>query len=120
MRDRLAGWAIQAEYAAIFGSAATRQMRGDSDIDVFIVRPDSIASDDARWVRQLDELALDGSRWTGNDMRVLEMSAADVRLGSTEGEPVLQDIRDRGIRVTGAASYLPPVKARAATRGRRA
>src|SRR5258708_4110984 len=42
-------WSESAEYAALFGSAATGQMRLDSDIDVFVVRPDSVELDDISW-----------------------------------------------------------------------
>lgn len=106
LRQRLASWTIKASYAALFGSAARAHMRADSDVDVFIVRPSAIAEDDATWVAQLDELARDGSRWTGNDVRVLEMSEADVRLSSMGNDEVLQDIRRHGIRLAGPASYL--------------
>lgn len=115
LRHRLACWTIKASYAALFGSAARAQMRADSDVDVFVVRPSAVAEDDAGWVAQLDELVRDGSRWTGNDVRVLEMSDADVRLGSMGNDQVLQDISQHGIRLTGPASYLIAV----GDRGRR-
>jgi predicted nucleotidyltransferase len=103
---RLASWSIKPAYAALFGSAAGGQMLADSDIDVFIVRPAGVQAEDNSWAAQLDRLSRDGSRWTGNDVRVLEMSEADAKLGSMDDEDVLRDIRDHGIRLAGPASYL--------------
>jgi hypothetical protein len=105
IRDRLGSWVLQPEYAALFGSA-TKQMVPESDIDVFIVRPNGTAAEDSRWTGQLEDLVHDGSRWTGNDVRVLEMSAAGARLAVSESDGVLCDIRDYGIRLAGPVGYL--------------
>jgi hypothetical protein len=101
----LASWTIKPAYAALFGSAAGGQMRADSDIDVFIMRPAGVQAEDDAWAAQLDGLSRDGSRWTGNDVRVLEMSEDDAKLGPMDNE-VLRDIRDHGIRLAGPAGYL--------------
>lgn len=106
LRLRLASWSIPAVYAALFGSAAAGEMRSDSDIDVFVVRPDGVPGDDESWAEQLEELSHDGSKWTGNDLRIFEMSEADARLGSVGDEQVLSDIRERGIRLAGPATCL--------------
>ena len=116
LRARIAGWDVRPAYAALFGSAAGQQMRTDSDIDVLIVRPDSVAADNDGWTSQLLRLAHDGSSWTGNDLRVLEMSVADIKLGVAGDDHVLSDIRDLGIRLFGPVNYLRP---RAAGAGRR-
>ncbi len=118
LRERFADWDVQPAYAALFGSAADREMRTDSDIDVFIVRPQSVAADDGGWADQIHGLARDGSMWTGNDLRVFEMSEADAKLGVAEDEQVLGDIRDRGIRLIGQASYLRAPAAGAGGRAR--
>ena len=82
-------------------------MQPDSDIDLFIVRPEAPGADDEnRWVQQVDKLAHDGSRSTGNDVRVLEFSEAETGSGLADGDPVLSDIRDRGIRLAGSPDYL--------------
>ena len=106
LRRRLADWQLPPVYAALFGSAATQEMRDDSDIDLFVVRPDSAAGDDGDWVGQLSELAHDGSRWTGNDLRILELSDAEAKLGVVRNDQVLGDIRDHGIRLAGPSGYL--------------
>jgi hypothetical protein len=105
-RRRLADWAIKPSYAALFGSAARAQMRSESDIDVFVVRPSAVDPGNDTWVSQLDALGRDGSRWTGNDVRALEMSEADARLGSMDNKDVLDDIRGHGIRLIGSDDFL--------------
>lgn len=110
LRGQLSGWQTQPAYAALFGSAATRQMRSDSDIDVFVVRPDSVPAGDACWSRQLDQLADDGSAWTGNDLRILEMSEADARLRLVNNDQIVGDVAAHGIRLAGPSGYLRALK----------
>ncbi len=116
LRRRLAEWRLQPVYAALFGSAATQQMREDSDIDLFVARPDAATADDGVWAEQFGQLAHDASRWTGNDLRIFELSDAEVKLGVVRKDQVLVDIRDHGIRLIGPAGYL---RARPASRGGR-
>lgn len=106
LRSRLANWQLPPVYAALFGSAATQQMSDNSDIDVFVVRPDALTAEQADWAEQLAELAHDGSRWTGNDLRIFELSDAEAKLGVASDDQVLVDIRDHGIRLIGTAGYL--------------
>ncbi|HEY4408313.1 MAG TPA: nucleotidyltransferase domain-containing protein [Acidimicrobiia bacterium] len=122
VRARLAGWDPSPVYAALFGSAARGDMRTDSDIDLFVVRPDEIDPDDDRWVDQVDQLIRDMTRWTGNDTRPLELGDTETRRAIRRGEPVLQAVRAEGIHLAGPSGYLPAVKrpsrTRAATSGR--
>jgi arsenite-transporting ATPase len=64
-------------YAALFGSAARGDMRPDSDIDIFLVRP--TGSQLEAWERASSAFADRVTRWTGNDARVLEMTQAEVQ-----------------------------------------
>jgi predicted nucleotidyltransferase len=113
LRRRLGKWQLQPAYAALFGSAATQQMRDDSDIDLFVVRPDAVTAEHGDWTEQLRELAHAGSRLTGNDLRILELSEADAKLGVVRNDQVLVDIRNHGIRLVGPEGYL---RARSGTR----
>jgi predicted nucleotidyltransferase len=102
----IASWAPPAEFAALFGSAARGDMRPDSDIDLFVVRPDATDPDDDRWSTQLAALAQNVSAWTGNDARFLELSAREVRAGIRADEAVLSDIRTEGIHLHGTRDYM--------------
>lgn len=106
LRERLDGWEVVANYAALFGSAARGDMHVGSDIDLFLVRPDA-ADEDGPWQAQIAELQRDVTRWTGNDARVLEYSTAECRDGLGQGDAVLGEIAREGIRLAGEASFLP-------------
>lgn len=106
IRAEVGDWPVAAEYVAIFGSAARGDMRPDSDIDLFVVRPDGTAADDDRWQQQLATLADHVTAWTGNEARPFELTPKQIRAGRSGGEPVLTDIRDEGVTVHGPTSYL--------------
>ncbi|HEY0465114.1 MAG TPA: nucleotidyltransferase domain-containing protein [Polyangiaceae bacterium] len=106
MRARIEGWAVPCEYAALFGSAATGTMTDESDLDVFVVRPDHVEVDaDSEWYDQLDAFIAACTSWTGNDTRILELSASEVEQGVAT-ERVLLDIARDGIDVAGPEGYL--------------
>jgi predicted nucleotidyltransferase len=111
LTERIEAWESPCLYAALFGSAARNDMRLESDIDLFVVRPDVIDPDDAGWLSQIDTLEADTARWTGNDVRTLHYSEEELRTGLLAGDRVLDDIRDEGIRLTGPASLLRQVGA---------
>lgn len=97
-------WDAPPEYAAMFGSAARGDMRADSDIDLFVVRPTPVASDDDRWRAQIDTLARHVTAWTGNDARVLELSADEVRRRTNAA--IIREVAKDGITLHGPDNYL--------------
>lgn len=114
LRNRLTKWRIAPAYAAIFGSAVRDDMRPDSDIDLFIVRKDAVEEDDTRWSAQLHRLSRDASRWTGNDVRVLEVSSTEARRGVRAKKQVYVDIQREGVRLLGPETYLRSISLRRA------
>lgn len=104
MGAHLGAWRPRPPYAALFGSAARGDMRRDSDIDVFVVRPDGV--DDAVWDERVADLSRAVTRWTGNDGRVLEMTDAEVRAGAESGDPVLASVRDEALTILGPPTWL--------------
>ncbi len=103
MEDELGGWNPRPVYAALFGSAARGDMRPDSDIDIFLVRP--TGSQLQAWERASSAFADRVTRWTGNDARVLEMTAAEVAQRAGH-EPVLDFIAKEGKTVCGSGGWL--------------
>jgi predicted nucleotidyltransferase len=99
----LESWQIRPRYAAVFGSAARGSMTVESDIDLVLVRPDD--ADEDRWALQVDSLAADVSRWTGNDARILEFTVTEVATRGRD-EPVLSDVVRDGLTVAGRHSWL--------------
>lgn len=91
-------------YAAIFGSAARGQMLPGSDLDVFVVRPDS--AEEVTWESDLARLARDSTCWTGNDTRALVMTEREVVVGASAGDPLLQSVLRDGLLLAGRPEWL--------------
>lgn len=104
LQARVASWPVRADYAALFGSAARGDMRPESDIDIFVVRPDEVDADDDEWRAQVSDLERDVAAWTGNDARTLEFAVAECRAGLESGDAVLDDVAREGLRLAGPAS----------------
>ncbi|PRY35269.1 nucleotidyltransferase domain-containing protein [Umezawaea tangerina] len=103
LEERLESWPVPPVYAAVFGSAARGTMTVDSDLDLLLVRPDD--ADDDLWDAQVAHLVADVGRWTGNDPRPLQFTAAEVEARGVD-EPVLRDVLDEGLTVAGNRSWL--------------
>lgn len=105
LRRALADWQPAACYAALFGSAARGQERPDSDLDLFLLRPDGITADHPAWDAQVAALAEHATAWTGNDTRILQVGVDE--LGDVD-EPggVLDDVLRDGIPLAGSEAAL--------------
>lgn len=106
LSERMAAWPTTPAYAALFGSAARGDMTARSDIDLLLVRPDSSSPDDTAWSAHVEQLTHDVSRWTGNDVRVLEFGESETIRAVAAGDPVLASIRDEGIPLHGSERLL--------------
>jgi Nucleotidyltransferase domain len=95
-------WTIPPVYAAMFGSVATGSSTSNSDLDLLLVHPTRTRRD--QWDSQISELTATVTRWTGNDTRPLEYSAAEL-IGKAD-EPVLRDIVADGLTVAGDRAWL--------------
>ncbi|MFB2583346.1 nucleotidyltransferase domain-containing protein [Herbiconiux liukaitaii] len=95
--DEMATWARPPTYAALFGSAARKDMRVDSDIDIMLVGGDIEAPE---WEERVAQLARSITAWTGNDARPLVFAESEIR-GRLADEPILQEILDEGIPLAG-------------------
>lgn len=104
MREALEVLSPDLTFAALFGSSARGDMRASSDIDVFVVRADQAEHD--HWDALLADFEVKVARWTGNDVRVLEMSHSELRHRSVHRDPVLDSIRAEGIVLAGSRGYL--------------
>lgn len=101
--DAITGWRFRPVYGALFGSVLGRAHRADSDIDLFLVRPDDV--DEDIWDEQTEQLASQVTAWTGNDARILEMAESRVRATGAK-EPVLKDIVAGGVVIAGPHDWL--------------
>jgi predicted nucleotidyltransferase len=91
-------WDINPMYACIFGSAARELMTDESDIDLFVIKPDS--GPPSHWDAQVDALTVRASLWIGAEVRPLLYTESEIRrLG--KAEPVFEFIASEGIQVFG-------------------
>jgi predicted nucleotidyltransferase len=103
--SQLATWVIPPVYGAIFGSVARGEERQDSDLDIFILRPDGLSSDDFNWNSQVQKLEYYVNRWTGCDARVLDLAIGEVAKAPQQYKVINDVIRD-GITLIGEAHFL--------------
>lgn len=104
LRAEIEEWEIAPEHASIFGSAARGDGDTASDIDLFVVRPDQVDEGDSRWREQLDRLAADARRWTGNHVGISEVSKRELRRLRRERPPVIEDLRSDSVTLAGPAA----------------
>lgn len=98
LRIELDRWTPRPEFAALFGSAARGRMSTSSDIDLFLLHPDS---DSSGWEVAVDDLTGRVGRWTGNVVNALVMTADEAR-DAAHAEPVLQEIGEFAIPLAGS------------------
>jgi len=101
LRAEIAQWQVAPVHVSLFGSAARGDGDAGSDVDVFVVRPVSVAEDDPRWRAQLERLSDHVYVWTGNHAGLSEVSAADVRRLRRERPPVIEELRRDAITLAG-------------------
>lgn len=99
LRHRIATWATPPTYACLFGSAVTGAMRPDSDIDLFVIRPEDAPA--RGWADHISDLQAATTSWTGNDARTLELSETEAIEGIRARDPVLREIMNRNISLHG-------------------
>jgi hypothetical protein len=92
IRDLVGDWKTAAIHASMFGSAARGEGNTQSDIDLFILRPDVVSDDDPHWRKQINDLAASVERWTGNRASIAEAA-----------RPILAELRADAIHIDGAS-----------------
>ncbi len=102
IRHLVETWQIAAVHVSIFGSAARGEGDTQSDIDVFAVRPDAISDDDPQWRLQLDDLAQNIERWTGNRGNIAETAENEMENLLAEDRPIVAQLRADAIGIDGA------------------
>jgi predicted nucleotidyltransferase len=105
LRDRLseeiATWALQPLHASMFGSAARGDGDSASDIDLLLIRPDSIETIE-RWDQQLDRLREDVPKWTGNHCQAFDIGLARLAEHVAAHDPLLDAWLADGLHLAGS------------------
>lgn len=101
LREQIGGWDIAPSHASLFGSTARGDGGPDSDIDLLIVRPETVDADDAVWRPQLDELADLILRWSGNHAGVVEVPEQDLQRLREQRPAVVAQVQEDAVDLIG-------------------
>lgn len=105
LREEISNWAVAPRAAALFGSAGRGDGTASSDLDILVIRPESVDAEDEAWREQLASLAHGATRWTGNDARILEYGENELS-GRNREEPVLATALSEGVELAGSLRSL--------------
>jgi predicted nucleotidyltransferase len=101
--DAVEAWKPPAVSVVLFGSVARGDAGLASDIDLLVVRPDTVAAVDLAWERQIEELTESVQRWTGNPCQILEYGESELAALVSAGDSLVDNLRTDGIAVAGAS-----------------
>lgn len=99
LKQAFVAWEVRPLHASMFGSTARGDGDVNSDIDLLVVRPSSVADDDLRWEGQSDELSSRVQAWTGNPVSMIDLSEG--RVADLDRE-AMQSVISDGILLVGA------------------
>jgi predicted nucleotidyltransferase len=95
-------WPTQPVATWLFGSAARGEAAAaTSDVDIMVVRQDQ-QSDDEAWQQQLDELAAQVRRWSGNVCEILVLTDSELKAAVHRGDRLIEELRRDAIHLVGA------------------
>ena len=101
LRHALSTWRTPPVHASLFGSAARGDGDVDSDIDIFLVRPAGVDSEDPTWDVQLRDLGEAILAWTGNHAGIIDFAEGDIERLREERRPILGNLQRDGIDLAG-------------------
>jgi len=96
-----ASMATPPESVIVFGSFARGEAGIDSDIDVVVVRPDSIGEDDDEWATALEAWRDEVRAITGNAVEVVEVTPAEAGAKVRGRTEFWRNVRADGVVVHG-------------------
>ena len=101
IRECIADWPIAPVHVSLFGSSARRDGDERSDIDLLILRPDSVGEDDEDWEAQLDALRGAVRDWTGNRCQTFALDHARLAEYVEANDPLVRSWLRDGVLVAG-------------------
>lgn len=93
LADDVASWDPEVHALVVYGSFARRDGDSQSDIDLMLVRPDTVDPDDERWYGQRHAFAKTVERWTGNTAQIIELSAAELAQAVDDEAELIASLR---------------------------
>lgn len=104
IREDLGSWDPEPLAACIFGSAARGHADSDSDIDLLIVPPVDIAPRtlaELEWEMQLERLAEQVHKWTGNACEVLQLTTEELSGAVDRNDRLVRELRTDALDLHG-------------------
>jgi hypothetical protein len=101
LRTTIDGWHPAPLHASLFGSAARSDGDTASDIDLLVIRPVGIHEDDPAWRAQIESLADDVLRWTGNHAGIADVGEGDLKRLSRDRPPIVEEVERDAILLAG-------------------
>lgn len=100
IRENLDSWPVQPVAAAVFGSAARGDGTAESDVDVFVVRPDDVNAEDEIWSDLVDGLAQAVMRWSGNRASIIQATRGEIQQMVERAAPIVAELRRDAVALT--------------------
>ena len=100
IRENLESWPVQPVAAAVFGSAARGDGMVESDVDVFVVRPDDVDAEDEIWSDLVDGLSQAIMRWSGNRASIIQATRGEIQQMVERGAPIVAELRRDAVALT--------------------
>lgn len=104
LRGAVAQWEEPPLAAVLFGSVARGEGTPASDVDLLVIRRAGEDPESAAWHAQLASLQRQATRWTGNDLRILEFTEDEIRDGPLE--PAVAEALEEGLGIYGSRREL--------------
>ena len=95
-------WEVPAVAVWLFGSAARGEGGPNSDVDLLVIRSESVDDTEPTWLRQVETLSEQVTAWSGNDCQVLELSSAELEDFMKRDERLVAELRRDAIPLVGA------------------
>lgn len=99
--EAAARWIPDAVSVVVFGSVARGEAGPESDLDVLIVRPNSLNDSDEGWALGMERWRAYAGRLTGNPADVVEVAEAEIMGLLQSGRPLWSGIQQDGVSVAG-------------------
>jgi predicted nucleotidyltransferase len=101
VRHEFDDWQIAPVHASLFGSTARGDGDTQSDIDLFIIRPNKVDEDEPAWCTQIDDLQRRILRWTGNHAGIVQVPESQIVHLLDEEPPIVAELRSDAINLHG-------------------
>lgn len=101
LRDEIDHWRVAPFHVSLFGSAARGDGDTDSDVDLFVVRPVKVKSDDRAWRLQVDGLAHAVRGWTGNNAGIAEVGRGELSKLRRSQAPIVAELERDAVDLAG-------------------